>query len=97
MIAGRPTNLWLGLATAVVSGLTFVLLNAGVDPATVASAGAALTGILGALIGLVANQPPSLTPGDAYTIITPKGQPNYDATVAVPPKPTVPQPESPTP
>jgi hypothetical protein len=93
MIAGRPTNLWLGVATAVVSGLTFILLTAGVDPSVVAGVGAALTGLLGAVIALVAYQPPTLTAGDTYTIQTPKGQPNYEATVAPPPQATTPTPE----
>ncbi len=78
MILGRPTNLWLGLATAVVSGLTFVMLQAGVDAATVATAGAAITGILGAVILLVANQPPTLNAGDPYTVTTPSGFPNVE-------------------
>ena len=99
MILGRPTNLWLGMATAIVSGLTFVLLTAGIDPATVASAGAAVTGILGAAILLVAGQPPTLRPGDAYTVQTPSGEDNVskvantnvtpippNAGVAAPPK-----------
>jgi len=93
MIAGRPTNLWLGVATALVSGLTFVLLTLKVDPSIVAGVGAALTGILGAVIALVAYQPPTLSAGDTYTIQTPKGQPNYEATVAPPPQATQPTPE----
>jgi len=93
VIAGRPTNLWLGLATAVVSGLTFILLTAKVDPSIVAGVGAALTGLLGAVIALVAYQPPTLAAGDTYTIQTPKGQPNYEATVAPPPQSTTPTPE----
>jgi len=93
MIFGRPTNLWLGVATAIVSGLTFILLTAGVDPSVVAGTGAALTGLLGAVIALVAYQPPTLAAGDTYTIQTPKGQPNYEATVAPPPQPTQPTPE----
>jgi len=93
MIFGRPTNLWLGVATAVVSGLSFILLTAGVDPSVVAGTGAALTGLLGAVIALVAYQPPTLLAGDTYTIQTPTGQPNYEATVAPPPQSTTPTPE----
>ena len=93
MIFGRPTNLWLGVVTAGVSGLSFVLLTAGVDPSVVAGVGAAVTGLLGAVIALVAYQPPTLVPGDTYTIQTPKGEPNYAATVATPPNPTQPVPD----
>lgn len=93
MIAGRPTNLWLGLVTAVVSGVSFALLTAGVDPSVVAGVGAALTGVLGAAIALIAYQPPTLLPGDTYTIQTPKGHPNYVAEVNSPPAPTQPVPD----
>ena len=93
MLFGRPTNLWLGVVTAVVSGITFVLLTLKVDPSVVAGVGAALTGLLGAVIALVAYQPPTLLPGDQYTIQTPKGSPNYEATVATPPNPTTPVPD----
>jgi len=93
MIFGRPTNIWLGLVTAAVSGLSFILLTLKVDPSVVAGVGAALTGLLGAVIALVAYQPPTLLAGDSYTIQTPKGQPNYEATVAPPPQSTTPTPE----
>lgn len=95
MILGRPTNLWLGLVTAAVSGLSFTLLTLKVDPTVVAGVGAALTGILGAIIAIVAYQPPTLAPGDTFNIATPAGQPNYVTTVAHPPTadaPPVPEP-----
>ncbi len=44
----------------------------------------------GAVIAVVANQPPTLSPGDSYAIQTPKGSPNYTATVASPPAATKP-------
>ena len=93
MIFGRPTNLWLGLVTAVVSGVSFALLTAKVDPSVVAGVGAALTGILGALIALVAYQPPTLVPGQTFNIQTPPGEPNYQTVVADPPAPSQPVPE----
>lgn len=93
MILGRPVNLWLGLVTAVAGFVTAVLVVAGADPVVVAQiVGPAVT-VLGVVVALVANQPPTLAPGDQYTIQTPKGQPNYAATVAPPPAATKPTPE----
>ena len=92
MIAGRPTNLWLGLIGAITGGVGPLLLFAGVDPVLVAAGLSAFAGIGGAFIALIANQPPTLSAGDTYHIQTPAGQPNYEATVAAPPaatKPTV--------
>lgn len=85
MIAGRPTNLWLGLATAIAGALGTTLLVLGVDPAIVAQLVSAYAGVAGAVIALVAGQPPTLNPGDTFTVQTPKGQPNYETTVAHPP------------
>lgn len=85
MIAGRPTNLWLGLATAIAGALGTTLLVIGVDPAVVAQLVSACAGVAGAAIALVAGQPPTLSPGDTFTVQTPKGQPDYETTVAHPP------------
>lgn len=85
MILGRPTNLWLGLAAALVGFLSVSAVAIGVDPALVASIAGAGTGLLGSMIALVAFQPPTLSPGDTYTIQTPGTQPNYQTTVAKPP------------
>lgn len=93
MIFGRPTNLWLGLATAVVGAITVSLVAFGFDPVVVATISGAWGSVVGALILLVANAGPTLAPGDTYTIQTPKGQPNYIATVAPPPASTKPTPD----
>lgn len=95
MIFGRPTNLWLGLVTAGVALVqgTVVTVVPDVNPTAVATVGALVTAFLGAGIALVAGQPPTLAPGDSYNISTPKGQPNYEATVATPPAPTTPTPD----
>lgn len=85
MILGRPTNLWLAAATAVW-GIATVALH--VDPVLAGL----VTTAMGAVIGLIAGQPPTLQPGDTYSIQTPKGSPNYEATVATPPAPTKPEP-----
>lgn len=92
MILGRPTTLWLGLVTAVAGLVTSALVVAGFDPVVVANIVGPSVTVLGALIVLIANQPPTLAPGDTYTIQTPKGQPNYVAEVAPPPAPTTPEP-----
>lgn len=39
----------------------------------------------GAIIALIANQPPTLNPGDTFNVTTPSGQPNSVTTVATPP------------
>ncbi len=81
MIAGRPTNLWLGLATTVVGLLSAIALVGGVDPRTVAQLAAAVTAVLGAGIALVAYQPPTLNPGDPFHTTTPPGQPSATSVV----------------
>lgn len=85
MIWGRPVNLWLGLVASAAGAVTISLIAAGVDPTLVANLVGAAVGVLGAAIALVAYQPPTLAPGDTYTIQTPAGQPNYEQTVAKPP------------
>lgn len=96
MILGRPTNLWLALTSALLAFLqvTIVTVVPGVDAVAVATILGSLGGLLAVVIALVANQPPTLAAGDTYTIATPKGQPNYEATVATPPSPSVPTPST---
>lgn len=92
MILGRPTNLWLGAFTAVFGVVTLILaalVPPIVIPAVVVSG---LTIAVGSLIGLVAYQPPTLTPGDTFITQTAKGQPNYSTTVETPPQPSTPVP-----
>lgn len=78
MILGRPTNLWNGLVVAAVSLVSIVVMQLlpDVDSEVVATVGAAVTLFLGAAIALVANQPPTLAPGDRYTVVTPAGEDN---------------------
>lgn len=85
MIYGRPTNLWLGLTTAISGALAATLIVAGLDPAAVGTIAAVWQGVLGAAILLVANQPPTLNPGDTFKTTTPAGQPNFSTTVSTPP------------
>lgn len=88
MIFGRPPNLVLGAFTAVFN--VFVLILAGNGVAIEPGITAAVNLAAGAVIAVIAYQPPTLNPGDAYKIVTPEGQPNYDATVAKPPASTKP-------
>lgn len=85
MIAGRPTNLWLGLTTAISGAVVASLIALGFDPAIVGTLGGVWQGVLGAGILLIANQPPTLNPGDTFHTTTPAGQPNAVTTVATPP------------
>jgi hypothetical protein len=83
MIFGRPVNLWLGLTTAALAfvQVTIVTVLPDVDPTAVATVLGAAGLLLGAVITLVANQPPTVNSGDTVTVVTPKGQPNETVTV----------------
>lgn len=85
MIFGRPVNLWLGLSTAVVGAVSVSAVVLGADPTVVATLGGAWGGVIGAAIALVANQPPTLSPGDTFTVKTAGDAPNYTTVVAHPP------------
>jgi NAD/NADP transhydrogenase beta subunit len=85
MILGRPTNLWLGLVTAVIGAVTVSAVALGADPTIVATLAGAFGGVAGALIALVAGQPPTVSPGDTIHVQTAAGQPNYVTTIATPP------------
>ena len=78
MIFGRPTTLWLGLVTAgsAFAQVVIVTLIPEANPAQVATLLGALGLLLGALIALVANQPPTLNVGDKYVVATPTGAEN---------------------
>jgi hypothetical protein len=78
MIFGRPTTLWLGLVTAgtAFAQVVIVTLIPEANPAQVATILGALGLLLGALIALIANQPPTLNVGDKYVVTTPSGDPN---------------------
>lgn len=86
MIAGRPSNLVLGALTAVLN--VAVLILAALNPPVIVPA-AVVSGVnlaLAAVIAVIANQPPTVNPGDQITVTTPAGQPNYQTTIATPPK-----------
>jgi DNA-binding transcriptional LysR family regulator len=69
MILGRPANLVLGAITAIINLAFLVAGQAGVTitPELVAAVNIAA----GAVVALVAGQPPTLNPGDPYTVVTP--------------------------
>ncbi len=92
MIRGRPTNLWLGLTTSVFGAVGVTLIVLGVDPAVVGTLISAYTGVAGAVITVIAGQPPTLNPGDQYNVTTPAGQLTATNTVATPPAADVPVP-----
>lgn len=93
MIFGRPSNLVLGAFTALFNVVVLILASQGinVDDGVIAAVNLAA----GAVIAVVAYQPPTLNPGDTFKVQTPSGQPDYQTTVATPPKqdpPPVPAP-----
>ena len=86
MILGRPINLWTGLVTAVLGVASVFAINVlNYDPETVALIIGSLATLLGALIALVAVQPPTVNSGTQVNVTTPSGQPNASATVSVAP------------
>lgn len=86
MILGRPTNLWLGFTTSTLAVVQILLVNvAKLDPVLTATLLGAVGLLLGSAIGLIANQPPTVNPGDKILITTPSGTPNWETTVAAPP------------
>ena len=50
-----------------------------------------MTGFLGVFVAFIANQPPTLNPGDPYTVVTPSDQDNVTkvANTNMAPKPPV--------
>lgn len=83
MIFNRPPNLILGAFTAVFNVVVLVLASSGIviEPGVTAAVNLAA----GAVITVIAYQPPTLNPGDTFTVQTPAGEPNYETTVAHPP------------
>lgn len=86
MILGRPYNLVLGAFTALFNVVVLVANSQGgtfFTPEIVAAVNIAA----GAVILLVANQPPTVNVGDTVNVATPAGQPNVPTVVAAPPAP----------
>ena len=83
MILGRPSNLILGAFTALFNVVALVAGSSGhpIEPAIIAAVNLAA----GAVIAVIAYQPPTLNPGDTFNVTTPAGQPTYQTTVAPPP------------
>ncbi len=81
MIFGRPVNLILGAFTAIFSAVVIVL--AALEPPIVIPAVVvgAVNLAVGALIALVANQPPTVNAGDTVTVVQPGATPNTTTTV----------------
>ena len=92
MIFGRPVNLWLGLTTSIIGAISVTAVVLGADPTIVATGSGAWGGVVGAIILVVANQPPTLSPGDTFKIATPAGQPNTTGVVTPPDPVTIPPP-----
>jgi hypothetical protein len=95
MLFGRPVTLWGSLITACIAFLqvAIVTLVPNVDAGAVALLLGSLGGLLGVVVAFLANQPPTLAVNDTYKIETPKGEPNYVATVAQPPAAAQPVPD----
>ena len=90
MIFGRPVNLVVGAFQAVLGAV--VLALGALDPPVVIPA-AVVAGVViafGAVIALVANQPPTVNAGDQVNVITPQGQPNTTITAVAPSTPPPP-------
>ncbi len=76
MIMGRPTNLWLGLTTAIVGAITVSLIALGYDAQVVGVVSGAWGAVVGAIVLVVAGQPPTIKEGDTFKVQTPDDTPN---------------------
>lgn len=83
MILGRPTNLWLGLVTAVLAFAQVIIVTTlpQYDPVSVATILGALGGLLSVVISFVANQPPTVVSGSTVKVVTPDDTPNVTRVV----------------
>jgi hypothetical protein len=83
MIFGRPADLVATAITALLNVLVLIASSMGVSvtPEMVA----ALNIAAGAVIAVLAFQPPTVTSGGAVNVQTPSGQPNGTATLTVAP------------
>lgn len=75
MILGRPVNLWAAAATALLNALVAL----GVWTLDVTQLGMVNVACL-AVIGLIANQAPTVNEGDTVKVKTPAGQPDRTIT-----------------
>lgn len=81
MILGRPTNLVLGAFT-VTFNLIVVVLAALVPPIVIpAIVVGAVGAAFGAIIALIANQPPTVNAGSTVNVVQPGATPNTTTTV----------------
>jgi uncharacterized OB-fold protein len=79
MIFGRPTNLIIGAFTALFNVVVLVSNSQGgtfFTPEIVAAVNIAA----GAIVTLVAGQPPTVSQGDKVNVVTPEGEPNKTIT-----------------
>ncbi len=81
MIFGRPTNLWLGLVSALSGAVSATAIVLGADGETVGILAGVWTAVIGACILIIANQPPTVSSGDTVLVQTPPGQDNREVTV----------------
>jgi len=85
MLFGRPINLVAGAFQAVLGAIVLILAALAPPVIIPAAVVAGVTIAFGAVIALVANQPPTLSPGDSFVTKTAPGLPDYVTTVATPP------------
>lgn len=81
MILGRPTNIWLGLLTALQGAIAVTAVVLGADPTIVATLSGAWGAVVGSIVLVIANQPPTINSGDTVNVVTPQGQPNQSIQV----------------
>jgi len=81
MILGRPTNLWLGLVSALSGAIAATAIVLGADGETVGILAGVWSAVIGACILIIANQPPTVSSGDTVNVVTPAGEPNRTVTV----------------
>lgn len=78
MIFGRPTNLWLGLVSALSGAVAATAIILGAPAEQVGILAGVWSAVIGACILIVAYLPPVVSPGDTVTVRTPTGEPDID-------------------
>ena len=87
MFLGRPVNQWIGLISTIDS--TIITIIGATQTAVIAQQWAIILGAvgiaLGGIVAFLAGVPPTLAPGDTFTVKTAGDAPNYTTVVAHPP------------
>lgn len=85
MLFGRPVQLWNGLLTALGGAVTLTLVALGFDAAVITPIIGGWSLVFGAIVILVAGQPPVVKPDSEVIVQTAANKTNAAATLDVAP------------